>query len=167
MNAEITRSSSLHAIADAIMDAAVVNDDGEFTPESIAALDALQLTLEQKVEAYAFVYAELTTQACARKELAAYYERRAFGPKAAAERLKERLKGELERLGMKEIKTPTCKVTLEASPECVELIKGQAVPPAYQRSTPEPDKTAIKAALKNGAVFDFAKLTRGQHVRFR
>jgi hypothetical protein len=168
MEALIDRTSSLHAIASAIIAAAQVNDDGELTPEAVAQLDALNLTLEQKAEAYHYVYAELTTLACAQKELAAYYEKRAHAPKAAAERLKERLHCELKRLGVSTLKTPTCKVCIEKSPPSVALVAGRTIPPEYTRPVdPEPDKKKMLCALKNGAQFDFAKLVQSDHVRFR
>jgi nucleotide-binding universal stress UspA family protein len=164
----MTDLPSLHSIANAIIDAAQVNEDGELTPEAVERLEALGLTLEQKVEAYHYVYAELTTQACASKELAAYYEKRAKAPKAAAERLKERLKAELERLGTTSLKTPTCTVAIQPSPESVDIEKGAIIPNEYALPRQnEADKKRIMQALKCGIALPFAKLVQSTHLRFR
>ena len=163
--------TSLHEIASRLIEAAQVNEDGELTDDSIAALDALNalyLTLQQKVEAYHYVYAELTTQACACKELAAYYEKRAKAPKAKAERLKDRLKAELERLGTTTVNTPTCEVAIQASPDSVEITRGAIIPGEYALPRdPQPDKKRIMQALKCGISLPFAKLVQSTHLRFR
>lgn len=166
---EATRPRTLHEIASAIIEAAQVNDDGELTDESIAALDALNLTLQQKVEAYHYVYAELTTKACASKELAAYYEKRAKAPKAAAERLKERLRHEMLRLKTRTVETPTCKACVEDSPDRVKMKPGVFVPREYTLPhEPPPDKTKIAQTLKCGVQLPFAELvTNNTHLRFR
>jgi len=161
--------TTLHEIANSIIEAAQVNEDGELTDESIAALDALNLTLKEKVEAYHYVYAELTTQACASKELAAYYEKRARVPKAAAERLKERLRHEMLRLNTRKVETPTCKACVEDSPDSVKIKEGAFIPSEYALPRdPQPDKKKIGQALKCGVTLPFAELVTGNtHLRFR
>jgi hypothetical protein len=161
--------TTLHAIADAIIEAAQVDENGELTPESIAALDALNLTLAQKVEAYHYVYAELTTKACASKELAAYYEKRAKAPKAAAERLKERLRHEMLRLKTTKVETPTCKACVEESPDSVKIKEGVFIPREWTLpEDPRPDKKKIAQTLKCGVTLPFAELVTGNtHLRFR
>jgi hypothetical protein len=161
--------TTLHEIASAIIDAAQVNDDGELTDESIAALDALNLTLQQKVEAYHYVYAALTTKACASKELAAYYEKRAKAPKAAAERLKERLRHEMLRLNTEKVETPTCTACVEKSQDSVRIKDGVFIPREWTLpEDPRPDKKKIAQTLKCGVALPFAELvTNNTHLRFR
>lgn len=168
--AEVTRESSLREIADAIIEAAQVSEDGELTPDACVALDALNMTLERKVEAYHYVYAELTTQACASKELAAYYERRAKAPKAAAERLRARLQEEMMRLDRRDIRTPTVKASIEWSTPAVEIENGtpiEAIPAEFVIIDKRVDRTKLLKALKAGATYAFARVTRGTHLRFR
>lgn len=157
---------SLHEIASAIIAAAQVNDDGELVEGAEEALATLNLSLEQKVEAYHYVYAELTTQACAMKELAAYYERKAHAPKAAAERLKERLHAEMVRLDTAEISTPTCRARIQASNPAV-VLNGQPIPPEYTRTKIDPDRAKMLSALKSGVPLAFATLAEAKtHLRW-
>jgi hypothetical protein len=164
----MTDLPSLRAIVDRIKAASRVNDDGELTKESVAELEAMEIALPEKVEAYHIVYVELTTEACADKELSAYYEKRSRAPKASAERLKERLKSEIERLGKSSVKGTTCKATIELSPERVVIKDGAAIPPEYLlRPEPQPDKKRIAQTLKCGIALPFAKLVQSTHLRFR
>jgi hypothetical protein len=114
--AEVTKPVTLTEIADAIIASAQCDENGELTPEACELLDQLKLTLERKVEGYHIAYNHLTSEAAMNKELCAVYEARARAKKNAAERLRTRLFDELQRIGMTEVRAPTCKARIEYAP---------------------------------------------------
>jgi hypothetical protein len=168
--ADITRSRTLREIVDAITEAAQVGEDGELTPDACEALDRLNLTLERKVEAYHVVDQELTESAAGNKSLAVYYECRARMFNARAERLRARLKSELERLGETSVKTPTIKASVELNPAAVDIANGTRiddVPADYIVVKRDIDKGKLLRAMKAGQQFTFASIKRGTHLRWR
>lgn len=138
--------------------------DGEVTD----AIDYLELELSDKAEAYAAIIRQLTAEAEAFKSLATQYKLREAIRERAVERLKERLAKALEAVGVDKLKTPTCTVYFQSS-EAVELDADACdrLPPAFLRMRIEPNKTAIKDALKNGDTFECARLTESRSLRLR
>jgi len=165
--AEVTKESTLVEIADAIVEAAEVNEDGEFTPESLARLEALQLTLDQKGEAYAVVHAQLEAEAKSNKELADYYTQRAKARSNVAARLKQRLQGEMVRLGVTKLAGPRGSACLQESPPSVAIPDESAVPSDYTVVERKVRRRDVLEALKAGQTFEWASLVRGKHLRFR
>lgn len=164
-----TEPKTLTEIADAIIRACDPNEDGELSEESIARLDALNLTLSQKAEAYAVVYNQLTTEQCANKELAAVYDKRAKARKATADRLKQRLYDEMMRLGVKELGGHAMKACVEWSPHSVDVLDVAALPEEFKTTVVETkvERRKLIDALKAGAQIAAARLVRGSHLRFR
>lgn len=164
-----TEPGTLTAIADAIIRACDPDENGELSEESIARLDALNLTLAQKAEAYAVVYNQLTTEACANKELVGVYEKRAKARRNTAERLKKRLYDEMMRLGVKELGGHAMRACVEWSPHSVDVLDVNALPEEYKTTHVEVkvERKRLIDALKAGAQIAAARLTRGSHLRFR
>ena len=67
----------------------------------------------------------------------------------------------LERTGLKSVVLPEAKVSVVNSPEKVIIIDETAIPDAFCRITKEPNKTAIKNALKSGTIIPGASLSNG------
>lgn len=167
---EITRERPLREIVDAIIDAAQVDESGELTDEANAALDSLNLTLSQKVEAYHVVCNELTEAAAGCKSLAAYYEARQARYLARAKRLQERLLEEMERLGTSEVKAGTVRACVQESPPAVVVRDGvsiDAIDPEFVVVKRDVNKGALLRAMKAGREFAYATLRRGTHLRWR
>lgn len=169
--ADVTRSRTLREIVDAVLEAMhlAITDDGEVKQGWESALDALHLTLQQKVEAYHVVYNELHEKHAGSKSLEAYYGKRARVQEARAERLKARLFEEMTRLGSNKIETQTVTACREKSPDSVEHVAGTPIPPEYALpAETKLDKKKACIALANGAQLPFAKLiTDKKHLRFR
>lgn len=172
-----TKPRTLADIVDALVGIMCDVDgaEGEVTPDQETQLDALQLTLEQKVEGYAAAYAQLNAEAEACKEIAQRYAAKSKQREASADRLRTRLYLEMQRLGRDVIKTPTASARIQASPDKLELEDGDDaallakyhVPDEYIVTTRKIDRRAVLAALKVGLELPFAWITKSSHLRFR
>ena len=139
-------------------------------PEACEALDALNLTLEEKVEAYHVVHEQLREECSANKSLEAYYACRARVAAARADRLKARLFEQMQRLGTSTVKTQTVRASIELSPESVEIDEGtpiEALPPECVITERKVSKRTLQRLLLDGVVLPYARLVRGTHLRFR
>lgn len=67
----------------------------------------------------------------------------------------------LERTGVKSISLPEAKISVVNSPDKVIVTDESAIPDAFCRITKEPNKTAIKNALKSGTIIPGATLSNG------
>lgn len=63
--------------------------------------------------------------------------------------------------GIKSIALPEGKISVVNSPEKVIITDESAIPDAFMRVTKEPNKTAIKNALKSGSIISGATLSNG------
>lgn len=67
----------------------------------------------------------------------------------------------LERTGVKSVALPEAKISVVNSPEKVIVTDESAIPDSFCRIKKEPDKTAIKNALKSGTNIPGATLSNG------
>lgn len=85
------------------------------------------------------------------------------------DRFLEYIKLNMERLELDKLSAGTFTITLATNSEALELTDESKIPAKYiiTTTTTAPDKSTIKAALKNGEVIPGAILTRGKSVRIR
>lgn len=67
----------------------------------------------------------------------------------------------MERSMIKSLPLPEAKISVVNSPEKVIIMDETAIPDAFCRITKEPNKTAIKNALKSGTIIPGATLSNG------
>jgi len=67
----------------------------------------------------------------------------------------------MERAGIKSVALPEAKISVVNAPDKVIITDESAIPDALMRITKEPNKAAIKAALKNGEYVSGATLSNG------
>lgn len=67
----------------------------------------------------------------------------------------------LERTGTKSVALPEAKISVVNSPDKVIVTDESAIPDAFCKITKEPNKTAIKNALKSGTIIPGATLSNG------
>lgn len=67
----------------------------------------------------------------------------------------------LDRAGVKSISLPEAKISVVNSPDKVIVTDESAIPDAFCRITKEPNKPAIKNALKSGTIIPGATLSNG------
>ena len=126
---------------------AVDPETGEVNDDIYEQLEALQMEKDQKVENVALWIKNLKSDADQMKEEAKKLTDRA----TAATNKAERLKGFLEFvLNGEKFQTPRVNISYRTS-NSVEVINIDKVPPEFLRlKDPEVDKTAVKAAFKEG-----------------
>lgn len=116
-------------------------------------LDAVTGALQDKAEAVACYIKGLSAEGQALKAEEAALNLRRKQTERKAERLKEYLANALLSAGMNKLETPRCALSFRKSTQ-VKITNEAALPAEYVRTeiVKKPDKTALKAALKMGAV---------------
>lgn len=134
-------------------------------------LNALDLDLETKVQAYHHVYLERCEKAAAKKKSAAYFSNGAAIEQRAAEAIEARLLAALQELGRDRVETPTCTASVLPA-EHVE-IKDTAhfLLTAEDRfikpGEPSIKKAEIAKALKAGETVEGAAMVETKYLRLR
>ena len=151
--------ANLFEINKAIMDAwaaCVDPETGEVNDELYAQFEALEMERDAKIEGIACWAKNLTSDAAQYKAEAAVMKERADAAEKQAARLKDYLARALH--GTK-FETPRCAINWRKS-TAVQIAPDADLPAEYLRTktTVEPDKTAIKAALAAGTAIDGCSL---------
>jgi hypothetical protein len=142
-----------------------------------ARLDALDLELQDKVEAYAVVMRELDKKSSAFLELAAAYKVRAQQAENEIERLKERLNYGMQQAGVDDIKTRTAHAFYKTT-TCLQLDNeldfieryryAPGLPPFIEmREVYKLSKTVLRAELEEGREYEGARLVTNRHLQLR
>lgn len=157
---------SLRQIVDELL--TLIEDvEGEVNDE----IDQLELSVEQKVEAYAAVDRQWAAEQMAFKDLEHAYKEKAARREQLRDKLRERLQTQLQRLGVETLKTKTVTASFRTT-ESVEIADEASFIGAY-RSTPlvrtkeSPDKAAIKAILDSGVKVSFASIKTTRSLQLR
>lgn len=143
-----------------------INDDGELSPELEWQIEKLEMERDRKIEGCGIVYKEMLAEAKALgEEVKALAERKKVAENKA-ERLKYFLSGQM-RDGEK-IKTERIAISWRKS-ERVEIdpLQADRLPLEYQRVKTEPDKTALKDALKAGKQIEGVLLVTSQNLQIK
>lgn len=157
-------SHDYRAVLDRVDDAEGVLDD---TLE--ADLDAVHGAMEEKVAACVVVTRELDAEAAAIKAEEARLARRRKAIEANSERLLGYVGRCLTVAGTRKIATTVAVVSLRASESVAVDVAAEALPEAYRRTktTVEPDKTALKEALKRGEAITGVSIVTRDSVQVR
>lgn len=143
-----------------------------FDPETgeidTARVDALTAELADKAEAIHHVITDLAAQAAACREERARLGTRAESFEARADRLRTYLLGCMSAAGVRKLQTALITASVRQGSERVEVADVAALPAEYTRTKVEPDKGALKEALKAGKEVPGATLISGADtVQFR
>lgn len=140
-------------------------------PEEVFAdtLEGLQGEIEKKAENVACVIRNFESMAEQIKQAEKQLKQRRDAYEHRAEHIRAYLLHNMQACGISKIESPWFKIAVRDNPESVEITG--SVPPEYMRQPepppPAPDKAMIKADLKDGKQFDFARLTRTQRVEIK
>jgi hypothetical protein len=157
---------SLRSIVDELL--TLIDDvEGEVNDE----IEQLQLSVEQKVEAYAVVIKQWAAEGQAFEDLAKRYKENAARRDEQIARLKARLAAQLERLGVDRLKTKTVTAFFKES-ESVDLDDEAAFcvlhrQTVFVRTKLSPDKPAIKEALDRGLSYEGASIKTTRSLQLR
>ena len=150
--------ASLYAIDAAIL-ACVDLETGEIIDAE--QLQALQLEREQKIENVALWYKNLLSDAAQYKAEKDAFAERERAARAKADRLKAYL---LDALQGDKYQSTRVSISYRNS-SCVVVDDVLDLPPRFVKfKDPEPDKLAIKEAIKNGEVVNGARMESSQSI---
>jgi chromosome segregation ATPase len=141
--------------------AAVEEAEGELTPELEEALAANGEDFAAKIENYLKAIRNFEADAAACKEEAARFKAKEERAKKTAERLKESVMAAMQQRGIQKQDFGNLTASVRKTERVVvddDLIA--TLPDDFKRvkTTIEPDKTALKTALKAGATIEGAQL---------
>lgn len=150
---------------------ALLEDQGEITKR----LDALDLELETKVEAYAIVMRELEAMRVAHVNLSKFYATQAAYRESDIDRLTARLDASMRLVGVDDIRTRTAhafyrtdKAIEVNTKKFLERYRDDLERQNLLRfSEPEPNKSAIKQAMKAGEVVEFVTEVTRRSLQFK
>lgn len=142
--------------------------DGEIDESIEASLDALGGALVDKVEACCVVMLELDAESSALDVEIKRLQARKKATEAGRERLSEYVRRCLDIAGERKVKGSRLTVSIRSS-ESVQVDDQAAIPVEYLRTKTvvEPDKTAIKAAIKAGAEVPGVQLVTRESVQVK
>lgn len=148
-------SLKLYEIADEYRQLlSIIDDDDEFDDESFRlALDALVMDFTDKATNTGCLIRELDVESSAVKEVARGMNNRADRLAKRSDWLRDYLEDQMQTGGFTSISDPRVKITVKKNPPSVSVESTDSIPVDYCRIIPEriePDKSAIKAALKSG-----------------
>lgn len=152
----------------AVLDGGFVIDEetGEILFDS-ENLDALQMERSEKMESIALFVKNLESDASAIKTEEKSLATRRGVKERKAERLKRYLSDSMNAFGETRVETPRCALSFRKS-EAVEITDPTLIDSAYLKTAdPQPDKTAIKKALKSGVEIQGAQLIERQNLQIR
>jgi Siphovirus Gp157 len=156
------------------MYSALQADIEEGEPEAIdralAKIDAIADAFEDKAKQVGFLIKNLQAFETAVEAEAEAMAARAKATKARVASIKEYLRSNMERTGVKKIECPQFKITLRENPPKVTIVG--TVPAEYMKEPtpppePEPDKRKIIEDWKQGVVIDGVEITVGNRVEIR
>lgn len=152
--------ASLHHIAAGYRAQAAQLADLDVSPEVVAAtLEELAGELSDKARAVAFVIRAIEAEAEAEKAWAKTAMDKAKSLQNRADGLREYLSGAMLACGLEKVSSPGISLSFRKS-EAVNIFDQSAIPAEYmaEPKPPEPNKTAIKADLKEGVIIPGASL---------
>lgn len=164
-------SQPLYQLSDEIIALlAQVNEEGELDPEANKLLDQLQGDLTQKADNIVRMIEHLEGLAVSAKAQADRMARLAKSRSNNADRLKEYLKANLERLGIRHLETDSSTLSVVANPKpSVHVASADDLPDDMCRikTVREPDKAKILEAVQDGQTLAGVTLIRGTNLRIR
>lgn len=137
-----------------LLNDAELTEDGEWILD-VDALQALHMERDQKLTGVALYVKNIAAEA----EMVKAEKKALADRQSALERKAERLKEYLKNaLNGESLTDPRVKVSFRKAPASVEVFSTVQLPSNYFRVKTEPDKTAIKEALKAGKEVPGARL---------
>jgi hypothetical protein len=129
-------------------------------------VDGLELSIVDKVEAYAVVYAQLMAESGAFDELSRGYRLRAATRQGQAEALRTRLLESMRRIGTEKIAAPTVTAYVLHNTH-VSVTDPLLLPANLVRVVQQPDKKAIRMAIDAGVSVPGACIEKSESLVFR
>lgn len=151
----------------ATMDRAIDPDTGEMTESGLCELRALTAAAQHSTADLACYVRELELEAQAINETVKALDTRVTRLTATAAKWRTYLLETLEAAGLDAVKDPRIAISIKTNPPGVHIDEGAQLPEEFCRFTPsrfDPDKTALKTALKAGKVIPGVSLTQTRRL---
>lgn len=160
-------TDTISNLVDDIVDAQMAGDTDE-VDALFSELDNLYEARDAKHEGYVHVIKNADASAKNCQAEAELFSKRATALKNLSGRLKETLRADMEMHGENATTAGRFKIARQNGPaRVVVLIDPTELPTDYQRVTVDPDKSALKDALKTGDVIEGVELEPTEHIRIR
>lgn len=134
-------------------------------------VEGMRGELDDKLRAVIAYALGLSVEAAGQAEAAKRMADRAKGTEKRAEGLLEYARVTMQATGVPEVSTDEWAAKLAKKPPSVQIQDATLIPPAYMRTPepplPQPDKTAIAAALKSGASVPGCELVQGWRLALK
>jgi hypothetical protein len=133
-------------------------------------LESISMPLEQKAERVAMFARNLEATAEQIKQAESEMARRRKAIENRATHVRKYLLDNMERCGITKIESPWFRISVRLNPESVVIDDEASIPVDYQREIParyEPDKAAMKSAMKEGFVIPGAHLSRSTRIEIK
>lgn len=155
---------NLYQIADEYRQALAVLADHDQPPEVVAdTVEGLQGDIEAKLRAVIAYSLELSILATGAADAAKRMQERAKSLQSRVEWLHGYALRAMQDTGIGQVQTDEWAAKVAKKPPSVQIAEGVELPPDLLRTktTTEPDKTAIKAAIEAGRVIEGVTLAQG------
>ena len=164
--------TALYVLAHEFREAAEKLGDLDLDAQTIKdTLDGMSGELEVKVSATAAVVRNMEVLAAQIKDAEKQMAERRKAIEARAASLTAYLLTNLQHAGIHKVETPHFALTVKANPGHVEVYDEKMIPAKFMRQkpppAPEPDKTAIKAALAKGIDVQGARFVKGERLEIK
>jgi sucrose-6-phosphate hydrolase SacC (GH32 family) len=144
----------------------LIDNGGEVTPEILEALQINQEQLESKAVNYVTVIRNLEAEAdICTQEIKRLQELKKTRENAA-NRMRDAISNAMKLYEVETIETPTTKISFRKS-EAIEIVNENEIPHEFLKVKTEPDKTAIKAAIKSGQSVKGANLVTNKNLQIK
>lgn len=166
-------SLKLYEIADeyrAILALMDLSDEEVDTDSFALAIEDIKVAFEEKATNIGCLIRELTAESQAITDTIKNLQGRTQAIDRRVDRLQDYLREQMQASGIKSASDNRIKLTLKQNPLSVRVDDPNKIPLNYCRIIPEcmePDKTAIKAALKSGAVIPGCALIQAVRLEIK
>lgn len=131
-------------------------------------LEMLEGDIQEKAENTAKLYKQMLLEAESIKKEEERLNTKRTSKENAAKRLKEYLEFEIEKSGLKKLKTELFSFNIQNNPASVKIIDEAIVPKEFKKPQPDTiDKKKILELLKTGQTVTGAELQRTSSLRIR
>lgn len=159
-------SKSLFQISKEYLDIITLLEEDELTPELEQGLEIAQAELSEKAGNYLKAISMLEAEAAMAKDHEAKAKAYRARKEKAVARLKEALKSAIQTFGPQEVGITTLKIRKS---EAVQVDDVESLPEQFVKVkvSKQPDKTAIKKAIKAGEVVEGATIVENQNLQIK
>ena len=164
----MNRLYELSALQRTILDR--INDDDAEQAGLESALQAIEGLIEDKANAMVRFVQLIDSETDAIAEEIKRLQARKSARENRADRIKAYLKQQMVEMGKDKITTPLHTISIQNSPPSLKIDEEATIPASYMTIIPErmePNKGAIKDALKAGKEIEGCRLEVGNHLRIR